>query len=148
MGVGIRMKTGEYGATTGRPRRVGVMDLMRLKSAVQRSGLDGLFVTKVDCIGECFPFDNQLFNGKAPLVTGYSLGGVPIDYVPATAGELYEVAAQYTLVDTIGDISRARTWEELPPEAQQFVEFIQAFTACKVMGVGVGPSRDAMIYRG
>ncbi len=143
-GIGLRMKTGEYGATTKRPRRVGMPDLFRLAFAVRRSGADKLYVTKMDCLKEYA--NNTLYEGKIPVITGYRLNGKTIDYVPASAEEQYDIEPVITLMPAIPDISDIRMEKDLPPQAIEMIELIKKITRCPIGGIGVGPERNQMVF--
>lgn len=144
LGIALRMKTGEYGATTGRPRRIGMVDLMRLKSAIHRTGVDELYITKVDCLTHYQ--SNALFDGQIPVITKYKSYKVEIDHVPVTAHELYRVTPVISRLASFGDISHVRSVADLPSEVRAFVQFVEQFTSCQVAGIGVGPGRDEMVY--
>lgn len=132
-GVGLRMKTAEYGATTGRPRRVGIIDLYRMANAARHTGIDELFLTKFDSL-KIFE-GNNLFKGKLPVIIGYRRDGRMIDYVPATSDELSSVEPMVELVN-IPEIM----------DEKAFVEMVQQSTRARVAGLGVGPGRNEMRY--
>jgi adenylosuccinate synthase len=142
-GIALRRLTGEYGATTKRPRRIGMPDLFRLSQAARRSGVDKLYITKTDCLAEYA--GKPIFEGQIPMITGYKLNGKEIDYVPFNADELYQVEPQVEFTPAFGDISKIRIAKDLPEEVLKFVNRVQEMTRCKVAGIGVGPGRDELV---
>lgn len=143
-GIALRSKTEEYGATTGRPRRIAMMDLHRLSTASRLSGVDELYITKVDSLTHYTR--NRLFEGKIPLITGYELNGQEINHTPSNAQELYEVQTKLSFIPAIPDISQIRSAENLPEAVIQLVDLVQKFTKTKVAAIGVGPGREEMVY--
>jgi adenylosuccinate synthase len=144
IGIALRIKTDEYGATTGRPRRIAMMDLHRLAAAAGLSGVDQLYITKVDCLMHYT--HNRIFNGQVPLITGYQLNGESIDYIPSNRAELDQINPQLTFLPAFPDISKIRSAEALPEQVRNFVDLVQTITRTKVAGIGVGPGRDEMIH--
>jgi adenylosuccinate synthase len=128
----------EYGATTGRPRRVGPFDAVASRYGVQVQGATRLALTKLDVLS-CFE--------TIPVCTAYEIGGRTIrdfPFAPLLAG------ARPVLKRMPGwgtDISGVRRWEDLPGEAQRYVEFTQDEMECRIDYVSVGPDRDAIIRR-
>lgn len=133
VGTGLRIKTGEYGAATGRPRRIGKIDLPRISMAARHSGIDELYLTRFDNLS-LFK-DVRIFEGKMPIITGYKKNGRLLDYVPATARELREIEPVVELIEIPGI-----------ENAEAFVKIFQEATRARVAGVGVGPGRDQMHY--
>lgn len=141
-GVGLRMATDEYGARTGRPRRLGMIDVNRIANAVRKTGVDDLYITKVDCLRHYAASPSH----DIPIIVGYENNGQTLDYIPATAEELYQVRPQIVYTPSFGDISQIREAADLPPEAQFFIAKMQDATRCHIAGIGVGPGREEMVY--
>jgi adenylosuccinate synthase len=142
VGIALRVLSGEYGATTGRPRRVGCLDLVLLTHAVKMNGVDELFITKCDVLREY----SKTKANKLPLVTGYTLDGKPIDYVPGATSAFYRVEPVIEKREAFSeDISGVRSFDKLPQAVQDFVKEIEKTSNCRVMGLGVGPNREQYI---
>jgi adenylosuccinate synthase len=139
--IGDRMREAghEFGTTTGRPRRCGWLDLVALKYAVRLNGLTGLAITKLDVL-----------TGIDPLcVATEYLGpeGATFSEFPYHQSILHKASGTYTeLPGWDEDISGARSLEELPQTAREYVEYIEDFLGVPVVLVGVGPGRDQMIW--
>ncbi len=141
LGERIREAGGEFGTTTGRPRRTGWIDLVALRYATRINGLTGLVLTKLDVL-----------TGIDPLYVGVRyLGpeGATFDEFPYHQSIVHKV--QGDLVELPGwheDISGVRSIEELPANAQSYLEFIEEYLDIPIVMVGVGPARDEMIWTG
>ena len=128
----------EYGAKTGRPRRVGPIDIVATRYGVQVQGATNIALTKLDVLS-CME--------KIPVCTRYLVDGRETDEFPFPA--LLETA-QPVIEYMDGwscDISGVRSWEELPPAARRYVEFIEQQIGCHIGYVSVGPERDSIIIR-
>ncbi len=138
IGIALRMLGNEYGATTQRPRRVGMLDLVMLRQTCLMNGVDELYVTKFDML--------NLFSEGVPLVVAYELDGKRIDYVPPTTDEARHAKpiVEYALPIT-KDISSIRSFKRLPKEAKDLVRRIEDATQTPVYGIGVGPGRDEYV---
>lgn len=136
IGKQLRVVGHEFGATTGRPRRCGWLDLVATRYAAQLNGTTSINLTKLDVL-------NSL--PEINVGVGYTLDGVEIKTLPSTIDELARVQPIYeTLPGWQVDTSGARTLKELPKNAQAFVKMIADFTATPIGWVGVGVDRDAM----
>lgn len=129
---------GEYGATTGRPRRVGPFDAVAARYGCRMQGATGIALTNLDVLG---------YLHEIPLCTGYRVDGTVTDSLPLTrcldaAEPVYEVMPGWQR-----DISGARTWQDLPDEAQQYVERVEQLIGTPVRMISIGPERDALIDR-
>ncbi|KAK9703323.1 Adenylosuccinate synthase [Basidiobolus ranarum] len=128
----------EVGVTTGRKRRCGWLDLVVLKYSHMINGYSSINITKLDVL-DTFP--------EIKVATAYKLNGEVMDSFPADLGTLGKVEVQYeTLPGWQSDISKCRKFEELPVNAQKYVQYIENFLGTKVEWIGVGASRDAMIH--
>jgi len=130
---------GEFGATTGRPRRCGWFDAPLVKRAVMLNGADRLAVTRLDILSE---FDT------IPMGVGYHLNGAEKDLAPEDLSALSECEPIYEEHPGWNvDISGARKWEDLPGNAQSYLERIEELTGAEVVLVSVGPKREETIVR-
>jgi adenylosuccinate synthase len=141
VGMALRVLGNEYGATTGRPRRVGYLDLVLLAYAVRSNGVDELFLNKCDSLADYA----KTRHGTMPVASGYRWGERSIDYVPASA-DVYRGIGVLTeqLPCFSDDISHARSTSQLPNELTSLIERIES-VACPVRGIGVGPSREQYV---
>ena len=128
----------EFGAATGRPRRVGPFDVVASRYGVACQGADELALTLLDVLD---------YMEKIPVVAHYSVNGEIVDRFPM--GEALDIA-QPVLEYLPGwhcDITAARKWEDLPKEAQDYVNYIEKAVGCRIAYISVGPDRDACIRR-
>ncbi|XP_045443089.1 adenylosuccinate synthetase isozyme 2 isoform X1 [Pipistrellus kuhlii] len=127
----------EVGVTTGRKRRCGWLDLVLLKYAHMINGFTALALTKLDIL--------DTFT-EIKVGVAYKLDGEIIPHFPANQEILNKVEVQYkTLPGWNTDISNARTFKELPVNAQNYVRFIEDELQIPVKWIGVGKSRESMI---
>ncbi|MBD3336277.1 MAG: adenylosuccinate synthase [Candidatus Eisenbacteria bacterium] len=133
----FRQQAGEFGATTGRPRRCGWLDLVLLKRAVALNGLTHLILSKLDVLGGV---------GPLRICTAYQLGGGEIDNSPASPSLLEQATPRYEEVAGWDqDLRACRRWEEVCPEAQAYVRRIADALGRPVDWISVGPEREALI---
>ena len=134
----LRSAGHEYGAKTGRPRRVGPIDIVATRYGVQAQAATSIALTKLDVLSDM---------ERIPVCTHYLVGGVQTDVFPfPTLLESAEPVIAY-MDGWQQDISGVRSWEDLPEAARRYVEFIEAQIGCKIGYVSVGPERDSIIYR-
>ncbi len=134
----LREAGAEYGAKTGRPRRVGPIDLVATRYGVQVQGASALALTKLDVLS---------YMEKIPVCTQYELEGKATDLFPfPTALEQAKPIVEH-LDGWSCDISGARRWEDLPAAARRYVEFAEERVGCPIRYVSVGAERDAIILR-
>ncbi len=136
-GEELRRIGGEFGATTGRPRRCGWFDAMVIRYAVRVNGLTGIALTKLDVLSE---FDT------IKVCTGYTYNGTAQESLPA-ALEIFE-NCQPVYEELPGwkcDITGARSFEELPELARSYVRRLEELAGCPIVMVSVGPRRDQTI---
>lgn len=136
----IRKIGNEYGASTGRPRRCGWLDLVALRYSCMINGITHLVITKLDVLSD---FD------KIKVGTAYKTPeGTIKDIFPSTIEELanYEVIYQ-DLDGWKEDISKVTSYEELPILAKKYLEFIENFLGVKIYLVSVGPERSQNIIK-
>ena len=140
-GVGehLRRQGGEFGTTTGRPRRCGWLDLVALRYAVMLNGLNSFALTKLDVLSGL---------DKLMVCEAYRLHGEIIDYFPTSAADL--AACEPVLTEFPAwseDLTGILVYEELPENARNYVSFIEERLGIKAMLVSVGPDREQTILR-
>jgi adenylosuccinate synthase len=128
---------GEYGATTGRPRRVGWFDAVATRYGCAVQGASELAVTLLDVLG---------YLDAIPICTAYEVDGRRVDDFPATAVLERARPVYETLPGWRCDISGARSFAELPPEAQSYVQAIEAAAGVPVRWISIGPRREQLIH--
>ena len=140
LGEKIRQVGHEFGATTGRPRRAGWLDLVSLKHACMINGINNLVITKLDVL-------TGIKNLK--IVTKYKTeDNKIIDYFTSSTTKLYDYEPIYEVLDGWDeDITKARSYEELPENAKKYIEFIENYLGINVYLVSVGPERSQNIIR-
>lgn len=140
LGEEIRKIGHEFGATTGRPRRTGWLDLVSLKHATMINGINNLVITKLDVLSGISPLK---------IATKYKTeDGKIIDYFTSSTTKLYNYEPIYEeLPGWEGDISHARSYDELPENAKKYIEFIEEYLGINVYLVSVGPERSQNIIR-
>lgn len=140
----IREKAHEYGATTGRPRRVGYLDAVVTATSRDILGADYLCVNHMDTIGE---IANEL--GMVKICYAYMYQGKQINYYPDDIRLTHEVPTPvYKTFNEGWTIDRkTRNYEELPSAAKKYIEFIEEVTGIPVKYIGVGPDNEDLIER-
>ena len=134
----LREAGAEYGAATGRPRRVAWMDLVATRYGTALQGATELALTKLDVLS---------YLDKIPVCVAYEKNGRRVDRFPYTPDldgcvPVYEVLPGWQM-----DITTCREFEHLPSEARDYVEFIEKNVACPIQYVSVGAERDSLIIR-
>jgi len=130
---------GEVAATTGRIRRVGWLDLEIVKTAVLLSGVTELCLTKLDVLSDL---------EELQVCVGYKLDGKAVGYTDVDAYGLDKVELVYqTVKGWKEDISKVRSFDDLPGNAKAYVKMIEDAAGVPVKWIGVGPERDATIRR-
>lgn len=128
----------EFGAKTGRPRRVGAIDLVATRYGVEVQAATEIALTKLDVLS---------YLDKIPVCTKYVLDGKETDSFPFPIA-LKNAKPKIEYVDGWKcDISSVRKWEDLPKEAQEYVLTIEKAINCPIPYVSVGPERDSIIIR-
>lgn len=143
VGVALRMLTGEYGATTKRPRRIGMFDLVMLRQNCRINGVDELYINKFDCLLE---YANTSLKG-IPMVVGYKKGNKTIDYLPVSGKDqrsLKPIVKYFPFLKE--DITHITEYKDLPASIKNLIKFISKFVGTKVCGVGVGPKRNQFVF--
>ncbi len=130
---------GEFGATTGRARRVGWLDLPAARTAIRDNGVSEIALTKLDSIQKL---------SKLQVAVGYKYKGKELKTAPASAYMLEQVEPVYKQIEMWqGDISDAKSFDELPAGAQDFIKFLETELGVPVTMIGTGPGRDQLISR-
>ena len=128
----------EYGAKTGRPRRVGPIDIVATRYGVLCQGATSIALTKLDVLS---------YMDKIPVCAHYEVNGRQTDEFPFPC--LLDEAKPVTeyLEGWKCDISGIRRWEDLPKAARDYVEYVERRVGCHIGYVSVGPERDSVILR-
>lgn len=138
-GEKLRELGGEYGATTGRPRRCGWLDLPVVQYAVQVNGLTSINLTKLDILSDF---------AKIKIAVKYLSEGEELKSFPANLNILDNVEVEYIEMEGWKtDISKAKTFDELPINAQKYVLEIEKLVGVPINFIGVGKRRDQMVVR-
>lgn len=134
----LRQAGGEYGAKTGRPRRVAPLDIVATRYGVQVQDATEIALTKLDVLS---------YLDKIPVCVRYSVNGQETDDFPfPTLLDEAEPVIKY-MDGWKCDISGVRTWDDLPAEAREYVTFIEKAIGCPITYVSVGPERDSIVIR-
>ena len=129
----LREAGAEYGAATGRPRRVGGFDVPASRYGIQMQGADQIALTKLDVLS---------YLDKIPVCVAYEVGGKVTDCFPS-GDALVGAKPVYEYLDGWkSDISSCRRIEDMPPEAVRYIQFIESSVACPIKYVSVGPGRE------
>lgn len=134
----LRQVGGEYGAKTGRPRRVGPVDIVATRYGVEVQGATNIALTKMDVLS---------YMEKIPVCSRYTLDGQPTDRFPFPVLLNQAKPVIEYLEGWKCDISGVRTWEDLPQAAKDYVLYLEEKIGCHIGYVSVGPERDSIIYR-
>ncbi len=135
VGVALRMLGGEYGSTTGRPRRMGSFDLESLEEISRMNAVDALYLTKADLL----TLFSETLAGTIPVTSYYDRVGTSEDSAPRPIVE--------HRVGFNEDITGVRSIADLPSAMQDLIDMIEQRSGAKVEGVGVGPKREQLALR-
>ncbi len=139
MGETLRAAGNEFGATTGRPRRTGWLDIVALREAVRTNGLTGIALTKMDVL-------NELETIK--VCTSYRYGEEIIEEFPQDYDVLKDCTPVYEEIPGWqSDINAMTSYDQLPTQVKDYVEKIEKWTGCPVVLVSVGPRRSETLTR-
>ncbi len=139
-GETIRNKGGEFGTTTGRPRRTGWFDAVIVRHSVRVNGLDSLAVNKLDTLSG--------LDTLKVCVAYKKPDGTVTNYFPPTLEELEGCEPVYEEFEGFNeDISKCRTFDELPQACKKYIERLEEICDCKISMVGVGPDRTQILER-
>ena len=138
-GERLRQIGGEVGTTTGRPRRCGWYDAVVARYAARINGLTDFFLTKLDVLSGF---------KEIPVCVAYEIDGKRYDEMPMTQTQFHHAKPIYEMMPGWDeDISNARKFEDLPINAQKYVEFLEKISGAPMSAIGVGQHRDATISR-
>ncbi|MEK7633793.1 MAG: adenylosuccinate synthase [Patescibacteria group bacterium] len=134
----IRERGYEYGTTTGRPRRVGWLDLPAVKFSCQLSSVNRIIITKIDILSGL---------SSIKVCVGYKLNGRKIEFSQCGYLELAKLIPVYkSFPGWKEDITKIKTFNKLPKNCQKYVKFIEKYLEVKVKIVSVSPEREASIF--
>lgn len=139
VGEWIRQHGKEFGTTTGRGRRCGWLDLVLLRRSAALNSLSGWVVTRLDILSG---FET------VKVCTGYDIAGVETGVLPQDTARFAQAQPVYTeLEGWSGDLSGVRKYEDLPPSARAYLEFLEKETGTPVAAISVGPDREETIWK-
>lgn len=137
-GEALRQAGNEFGAKTGRPRRVGSIDFVATRYGVEVQAATAIALTKLDVLS---------YMDKIPVCTHYEMDGKQIDRFPfPVALKKCKPVVEY-VPGWNCDISKVRSWDDLPKAAQDYVLYIEKNVGCHIKYVSVGAEREAIIIR-
>ncbi len=131
----LREAGGEYGAATGRPRRVGGFDVVASRFGVKVQGATSIALTKLDVLS-CYD--------KIPVCVAYELDGKRIDTFP-TGDKLNRCKPVYEYLDGFGDVAGLRDYDALPENAKRYIAYLEKAVGCPIQYVSTGAERDSYI---
>jgi adenylosuccinate synthase len=135
----LRERGGEYGTTTGRPRRVGWIDLVALRYAARLNSLTALAITKLDVLSG--------FDPIRVCVRYRGAEGAEFDHFPFHQTVLHHAAGEYIeMPGFTEDLSECRSEHDLPDAARDYLRFVSDFVGVPVALIGVGPGREQVIW--
>ena len=138
-GEGLRTRGAEFGTTTGRPRRVGWYDAPIARYAARINGITDFVLTKLDILSGL---------ERIPVCVAYDVDGVRFDELPVNQSDFHHATPIYEeFPGWTEDISGARTFEDLPKNAQDYVIALEKMSGSRISAIGVGPARDAIVVR-
>lgn len=133
----VRERGGEYGTTTGRPRRIGWLDLEAVRFSCKINNVNEIVITKLDILSGLL---------ELKVCTGYTLNGKKIRYSECGYKELSKVKPVYrSFAGWLEDISAVRRFNDLPAECRNYINFIAKFLGVKIKFVSVGAERNANV---
>ncbi len=138
MGKLIRDKGAEYGATTGRPRRCGWLDLVVVKYACMISGVDELALTKLDVLDGL---------KEIKVCVGYEYNGKKIGYIPSQLEEYEKCKPLYKTFEGWDSTKGIGEYKDLPENAKRYIEFIEKFVGVRFSIISTGAKREETIRR-
>ena len=137
MGERLRSVGHEFGTTTGRPRRCGWYDAPVARYSARINGVTDFVLTKLDVLTGL---------DEIPVCVAYDVDGTRVEEVPVNQTDFHHATPIYeNFPGWTEDISKARTFDELPVNAQKYVRAIEAISGARFSAIGVGPARDEII---
>ncbi len=144
-GQKLRDKGNEYGTTTGRPRRVGWMDLVQLRQSVRVSGLTDIAITKLDILAGL---------GEIKICVAYDIDGQRVTEMPASLSKFRNAKPIYETLPGWSDMTADEVltmtkdgYDSLPQTIKNYIEFIEKEVQCRVTIISIGPGREQTIIR-
>ncbi|MBQ3054761.1 MAG: adenylosuccinate synthase [Oscillospiraceae bacterium] len=139
VGEYIRQQGGEFGTTTGRPRRTGWFDAVIARYAVRVNGLTSIILNKIDPLCGL---------DTIKVCTAYELDGEIIKDFPADLDDLARCKPIYEEFEGFPEnISDVKSYDEFPASVKKYVEAVEEMCGCPISIIGIGPARDQIIYR-
>ncbi len=139
LGDYIRKKGNEYGATTGRPRRCGWLDIVSLRYSIMINGIENLALMKLDVLSEL---------DEIKICVAYEINGKKLKNFPTSPTILEKVTPVYeTFKGWKRKISDVKSYSELPSEAREFIEAIEKLTEVKISIISVGADRKQTVFK-
>lgn len=131
---------GEFGATTGRPREVGWLDIPAIRTSIRDNGVSEAVLTKLDTL--------QKIPKSILVATAYKYKGQTLKEAPSSAYMLEQCKPVYEEFPVWeGDVSQSKSWEDLPAGAKKFITFLESEIGIPISMIGVGPDREQLITR-
>jgi len=138
-GARLRRIGHEFGTTTGRPRRTGWYDTLITRYASRINGITDLVLTKLDVLSGL---------EQIPVCVAYDVDGERVDEIPVNQTDFHHAKPIYEeFPGWAEDISGAREFDDLPPNARSYVEALEAMSGTRISAIGVGADRDAIVVR-
>jgi adenylosuccinate synthase len=135
----LRANGFEFGTTTGRPRRCGWYDAPIARYTARVNGVTDFVLTKLDVLTGL---------STIPVCVAYEVDGVRVDEVPVNQSDFHHAKPVYEeFPGWTEDITGARSFEDLPKNAQDYVLAVEAMSGARISAIGVGPGRDAIVVR-
>ncbi|MCF7797070.1 MAG: adenylosuccinate synthase [Lentisphaeria bacterium] len=141
----LRDKGDEYGTTTGRPRRIGYLDLVQLRQAVRVNGLTHIALTKLDTLSGC---------PDIKVCTAYEIDGARVEEMPASLTAMRKAKPIYETLAGWPDMSEEQAaqfcqtgFDALPAALRDYISFIEENVACPISIISLGPGRNQTILR-
>src|SRR5690606_17944856 len=135
----LRNNGGEFGTTTGRPRRCGWYDAPIARYSARINGVTDFVLTKLDVLTGL---------ETIPVCVAYEVDGVRVDEMPVSQSDFHHAKPIYEeFPGWSEDITGARSFEELPKNAQDYVLALEKMSGSRISLIGVGPGRDEIVVR-
>ncbi|WP_409484685.1 adenylosuccinate synthase [Arsenicicoccus dermatophilus] len=129
----------EFGTTTGRPRRIGWLDVVVGRYATRINGVTDVVITKLD---------NLDTFAEIPVCVAYEINGERVEEMPVSQSDFHHATPVYEILPGWQeDVTGCRSFEELPENARRYVEFVEQQVGARVSVIGVGPGRDEVVVR-
>ncbi|MDR0927465.1 MAG: adenylosuccinate synthase [Ignavibacteria bacterium] len=138
LGESLRKKGFEFGATTGRPRRCGWLDLVALNYSIMINGITDIALTKLDVLSDL---------EEIKVATHYKINDIVTDVFPNYVNKNTKIDVEYTTLKGWNkDIANATNINDLPKEAKDYIKFIEDYTKTKVSIISISPERNSTIF--